>query len=306
MAMLQANQFELLRAEETTPSPSPRGGRRHKKTKNNSSPSSSPAVENVKIKYQVQFPDFVGSELVARHNPIEESKQLPAVESLASDFTRDVEVSPAKSGCSDTAINVQANMLGLVARVKAELQAEFDQRMEANVAAAIHSFAARTTGLEATTTRLEAGLVTELDTWRTVGFGGTSFDERERSATRKLEFIRLQSQYASMRSIEDWCLDRMRSIMGVSDNVTHAVLVQQFLDNYIPLDCDISYLASLKHSEVRDEASRMIHISSRNDYEVNVMWEALKDCLSNDDAKKYKSLIKFGRGITKVRYRGYL
>jgi hypothetical protein len=92
--------------------------------------------------------------------------------------------------------------------------------------------------------------------------------------------------------------------MGLSDNVTHAVLIRRFLDKYIPLDCDISYLVSLMQSEIRNEAIKMIHISCENDDEVNLMWEALKDRLSNDDAKKYRSLIKFGRGIMEVRYRG--
>jgi hypothetical protein len=131
---------------------------------------SSPAVENVKIKYQIQFPDSVGSELIARRTPIRDLKRLPAVESLASDFNGDVEVSPAKSACTDTEINVQTNMLGLVARVKAELHAEFDQQMEMKV----QPLAARTT---------------ELETWRNAGFGGTSFDKWEQSAARKLEFI---------------------------------------------------------------------------------------------------------------------
>lgn len=141
--MFQTNPFRFLRAEETTPSPSSRRKRKHKKTENNSPhchpPLSKMSRSNIRFGFLTLL-DLSSSPDILPSKTWNDYPQL----NLSHDFNGDVEVSPAKIACTYTEINVQANMLGLIAHIKAELQAEFDQRIEMK----IQPLAVRTTRLE--------------------------------------------------------------------------------------------------------------------------------------------------------------
>lgn len=121
---------------------------------------------------------------------------------------------------------------------------------------------------------------------------------------RETEYMLKVFKGASLRSIEDWCLNRIRSITGFSNTTTtHQQLVDYFLANYIPLGIQTEYILSLKRSEERIHASDVIHLQC-TDEDKKIMWNALQPRLTNDDVYKYRDLMAFGSGDTLVKYKG--
>lgn len=86
-----------------------------------------------------------------------------------------------------------------------------------------------------------------LETWRSDGFEGKSFDEWNKKHERQSEFFSRIALGACIRSIEDWCLCRMKNIWGLAeDELTHDKVVDRILANYLPVSTERSYLLCLK------------------------------------------------------------
>ena len=135
--------------------------------------------------------------------------------------------------------------------MKAELREEYDEKLEKQC------------------TTIEKTLEMEMD---------KKLEKHHIKALQRLEFVSLQSQNASQRSIEDWCLDHMRQIMYNYTNLNHGELVEQFLQNYILLAVETCHLVSLKNSMTRKNAVHTIHVDSEDEQIlVKIMWISLKN-----------------------------
>lgn len=124
------------------------------------------------------------------------------------------------------------------------------------------------------------------------------------STKQENEYIFLVAKYASIRSIEDWCLDRMKRIARIKGDAIYKQTVETFLKSYNAIDAPKEYLLSLKSSAAWDIAIDFIHINPGNDDAVNSLWKSLKCQFSKDDVQKYKALMEFGRGYIQMRYLG--
>ena len=182
--------------------------------------------DRVEVMHQVVL--TYGSTSVPRHTPASDLKELTPVRELADMVGGEANVSPARSANSDTEVSVKASFYGMLTGMKKELLDELHQSQEE---------------------------------FKTAMFGGVSFHEYHKRREKKIEFIQHQSESASRRSIENWCLARMRRLTNLTSDVSHADIVNTFLGTYVVLNMKPEYLKSLKNSEVREMASKSLHIS---------------------------------------------
>ena len=309
-----SNRFALLSHDfPDTPCPQPRNSKkRFQKEKDKGKPQ----LDRVRIEYQVGLPDTTSTNLVDCHTPIP-LLELSPVKQLKEDLSAEIEVSPARSACSEITIAVNTRWVSLLSKVKNELKEEYDMQvsqvytrimdLENKMAFASTALGAnfqRTSDLEEWRTK-QTKQTNDLDRWRMVGFDGTSWEEWNRRNSRKTEITSRITKAVCLRSIEDWCIKRMRVIMRLKPKeLSHAALVDKFLASYLPVNFDVTYLLSLKDADDRDSLNDIIHISPNDDDDVNLIWDTLREGLSNEDAAKFKSLIEFGRSRTEVRFRG--
>ena len=257
------NRFDLLSVSETG---SPKRRRQKaKQGKGKLALNQSVESDQVEVMHQVVLSETYGSTSVPRHTPASDLKELTPVRELADMVGGEANMSPTRSANSDTEVNVKASFFGMLARMKKELLDELQEE------------------------------------FKTTAFGGVSFDEYQKRQEKKFEFIKHQSESASLRSIEDWCLTRMRRITNLTSNVSHADIVDAFLSSYVALNMEPEYLKSLKNSEAREMTSKSLHISYSDQKVVDIMWDALVERLTDDEAKKYKALMMFGMGKIQVK-----
>jgi hypothetical protein len=205
----------------------------------------------------VKFPETEGTKFVPRHTPAAQLAEIPEIKELADGFGGNINISPARSACTETEIRVETSFMDLVRRMKTEIKDEIQSHMA--------------------------------ETY---------------STKRENEYVVLVAKYASIRSIEDWCLDRMKRIAKIKRDAPHKQTVEEFLKSYNAIDVPKEYLLSLKSSAARDITIDFIHVNPSDDELVNSLWTSLKCQLSEDDVQKYKALMEFGRGYTHVRYLG--
>ena len=89
-----------------------------------------------------------------------------------------------------------------------------------------------------------------------------------------------------------------------SQELIHAALIDKFLASYHSVHFDVKYLSSLKDADDRDPLNDVIHISPDDDDDVDIIWDTLREGLSNEDSAKFKPLIEFGRSRTEVGFNG--
>jgi hypothetical protein len=162
----------------------------------------------------------------------------------------------------------------------------------------------RTSALE-TDVKRQAQRVKDVETWKTVGLGGISFEEWNRNTKRQTEFVNRIVMSACMRSVEDWCFQRMRTVMGLKESevLTHEALVDRFLSKYVSASCKPSHRLSLKSTADRRSLNATNHLSRDNEEDVKLIRDTMCEALSNEDAARFFALLDFGRGISQVHAR---
>jgi len=301
-----------------TPSPPSRSNPRiprSKKVKISSPP------ENVQIQYKVKLPDTHGTMTVPRHTPLPEITQLSPIRSLHASFQGDIDVSPAHSACSNTEVTISTSLTGIAAQIQenvtAALVAEYNDTLERRIEERIKEnnkvFQSSLENVQqSANARIDSRVssleerASNLEDWKISGFRGSSFEEYARRLEKKNAFINRQSQYASMRAIEDWCIDRMRRVLGkTADGMNNSAVINLFLQKYeLPFSFNTAHLSALYHSRDRKTANSLIHITPEDTEEVSLMWESLTDSLDNADVIKYQALMEFGSGLITCKYRG--
>ena len=241
----------------STPTPPPKRHRAH--GPRNAAALSTATVKTgpVEVYYRVKFPETEGTKFIPRHTPTEQLAEIPEIKELADNFGGNINISPARSACTEMEIRVETSFMDLIRRMKTAIKDEIESQMA--------------------------------ETY---------------STKQENEYIILVAKYASIRSIEDWCLDRMKRIARIKGDATHKQTVETFLKSYNAINIPKEYLLSLKSSAARDIAANFIHVNPNNDEAINSLWKSLKCQLSEDDVQKYKALMKFGRGYTQVQYLG--
>jgi DNA-directed RNA polymerase subunit F len=218
----------------------------------------------VEVYYRIKFPETEGSKVVPRHTPPDQLTEIPQIKSISENSGRVITVSPAKSASSETEVCIETSFIDVVQRIKNDLSKEITAKME-------------------------------------------SMEENFRKthvAKKEVEYVVFVAKYASLRSIEDWCLNRMKTIAGLPAQSTHRETVESFLKSYKPIDTPTEYIKSLKSSSVRALAVDAIHVKPEDEDNVRRMWSSLETQLSEDEIKKYKALLDFGRGVSRVRFIG--
>jgi hypothetical protein len=303
-----SNPYSLLGPD--TPSPPSRNKPLLQSTQNRKRP---PPSENVTITYQVRLPDTAGRTVVKRHTPIPDIAKCSPIKNLAESFGAAVEVSPARSACSETDVHINTDLQSLISFAKTELRSESQvplnnayeriRDLERRVRAC-ESVEQRTSALETDAKRQAQG-AEDIEMWKIVGLGGTSFEEWNRKTKRQTEFVNRIATSACMRSVEDWCFQRMRKVMGLKESeiLTHEALVDQFLSKYIPVSCEPSHLLSLKSTADRRSLNATIHLSRYNEEDIKLIRDTMCEALSNEDAARFLALLDFGRGISQVHAR---
>lgn len=95
----------------------------------------------------------------------------------------------------------------------------------------------------------------------------------KRTATKDdMAYVQYVAKHASLRSIEDWCLDRMKRVMSLSQNTSHRNTVEKFLRKYDTAEVPAR---SLKASVVREESVMAIHLNPDNESGIREMWKSL-------------------------------
>ena len=260
--------------------------------------------ENVTITYQVRLPDTAGRTVVRRHTPIPDIAKCSPIKNLAESFGAAVEVSPARSACSEPDVLINTDLHSLISFAKTELRSEFQGPLNnayERIRDLEHEVRQRTSALETDAKRQAQ----DIETWKTVGLGGISFEEWNRKTKRQTEFVNRIAMSACMRSVEDWCFQRMRKVMGLKESeiLTHEALVDQFLSKYIPVSCEPSHFLSLKSAADRRSLKATIHLSCDNEEDVKLIRDTMCEALSNEDAARFLALLDFGRGISWVHTR---
>ena len=191
--------------------------------------------ENVTITCQAPSPDTAGRTVV--------NKNL--VESLGAT----VEVSPARSACSETDVHINTDFQSLISLAKTELRSEFQGHLN-NVYERIKDLeqsTARIKDLEQRTERIkdleqrtsalemdgkhQVQRVDGIETGITVGLGVTSFEEWNRKMKRQTEFVNRIAISTCMRSVEDLCFRRMRKVIG-SKSLKFSLMKLWWIDFY--------------------------------------------------------------------------
>ena len=92
--------------------------------------------------------------------------------------------------------------------------------------------------------------VNDIEAWKTVGLGVPSFEKWNRKSKQQTEFANRIAMSVCMRSVEDWCFQRMRRVIGLKESeiLVHETLVDLFPLKHISLSCERSHLLSLKSS----------------------------------------------------------
>ena len=240
--VFSSNPLSVL-GDPQTPSPRERKTRRPK-------PEEQIPPENVAI---FKFPDAEGTLTVPRHAPVEETKRLPEIDSLATNVGGTINVSPAKSACSETEVRVETNIGELIRQMKIEIKEEMAKEIRKCL----------------------------------------------EPSNPTLEFSKYTSKYACLRAIESWCIDRMQKIANLPSDTSHNSTVDRFLQGY-NVNIHQEYLKSLRSSRSRDIGNSTAHPEPNDDDYANAMWRFLKTVLSEEECRKYKSLIDFGRGYINV------
>jgi hypothetical protein len=130
-------------------------------------------------------------------------------------------------------------------------------------------------------------------------------DEIRKSLEASIAFIEFSSyinKYACLRAIESWCIDRMKRIANLPSDTSHNSTVDKFLQEY-NVSIQQEYLQSLKLSTSRDIGNSTVHPDPTDDEYATEMWKFLSAVLSEEEWRKYESLMDFGRGYINVSYK---
>jgi len=267
-----------------------------------------PPSENVTITYQVQLSDTAGRTVMKRHTPIPDIANCSPIKNLAESFDAAIEVSPARSVCSETDVHINTDLQSLISLAKVELRSEFQgplNKAYKRIKDLEHHVYEST---ERRMSALEMGVehqADDIEAWKTVGLSGTSFEEWICKTKRQTEFVNRIAISACMRSVEDWCFQRMRKVMGLKESeiLMHEALVDRFLSKYILESCKPSYLLSLKSATDRRSLNAAIHLSRDSKEDIKLIRETMCEVLSNEDSARFLALLDFGRGISQVHAR---
>lgn len=165
-------------------------------------------------------------------------------------------------------MNVDVNYGELIGRMKKEIIAEINTKMD--------DAQARTDGIQARLT-----------------------DHVAESA-----FVLSCAKFASLRTVEDWVIKRMKTVANLPAELSHSETVEYFLRNYEVNGVPRKYFLSLRHSATRQTANNYVHVSPDDSDTIDTMWKSVSRTLSAEDKKKYLALMNFGRGLTNIRYVG--
>jgi hypothetical protein len=131
-------------------------------------------------------------------------------------------------------------------------------------------------------------------------------DTRLNDHVAESSFMLHCAKYASLRSVEDWALNRIKRVAKLPSELPHRETIDFFLRNYEAPGVPKEYLLSLRHSSVRQTAIDYVHMSPDDADAVDSMWNSLSRMLTTEERDKYRALMQFGRGLTSVRYVGGL
>lgn len=139
---------------------------------------------------------------------------------------------------------------------------------------------------------------------------GNLFDAWEKKIEEKFEKI-FEKSYnhilqmgnaAALRLLEDWVILRMKTSARIPAEMSHRETVTTFLRNY-NATCPRRYLESLRNSEERHVANYMIHGDPRDEAKAEALWNSLRECLSDEDKRKYQALYEFGTYRSQIQYK---
>lgn len=277
------NPFGLL-SNPTTPTPSRQRKRRREASTSNQIVVPPASVGSVKIYSRVRLPETEGFKFVQRHTPPKDLLEAPEIKSLVNSLGGTAIVSPSKSACSETEVHVDVNFGDLITRMKREIMDEVNSRMD-RADARMDCIDAR---MDRADTRIDC------------------IDARLNDHVAKFSFMLHCAKYASLRSVEDWALNRIKRVAKLPSEMPRRETIDFFLRNYEAPGVPKEYLLSLRHSSVRQSANDYVHMSPDDANAVDIMWNSLSRMLTAEERDKYRALMQFGRGLTSVRYVGGL
>ena len=181
-----------------------------------------------------------------------------------------VKISPSKSACLETEVRVDVNLGNLITQMKREIMDEVNSWMD----------------------RADSRM--------------NRADAQLNDHVAESSFMLRCGKYASLRSVEDWALNRIKRLAKLPSATPHRETIDFFLRNYEALGVPKEYLLSLRHSSVRQTAVNYVHMSPDDADAVDSMWNSLSRMLTTEERDKYRALLQFGRGLTSVRYVGGL
>jgi hypothetical protein len=119
---------------------------------------------------------------------------------------------------------------------------------------------------------------------------------------RKYNHILQVGNAASLRLLEDWVILCMKTSARIPDETSHRKTVTAFLRNY-NTTCPRRYLESLKNSGELHVANNMIQGDLRDEAKAEALWNSLRECLSDEDKRKYQALYEFGTYKSQIQYK---
>ena len=272
--MSNKNRFNLL-SNPSTPTSSSRRKRQKHFTSNKVIVPASASVDSVKIYYRVRLPDTKGAKHIPRHTAQNDLVELLEVKTLTDSLGGTATVSPSRSACTDTEVRVNVSIADLIKRMKDDIREELSS-------------------LSASMDSMDARVNVRMD----------STDTRVDNHISQSSFVLECAKYASLRNIEDWTLSRIKRIAGLPPNTPHSDTIDLFLRRYEALGIPREYLLSLRNSSARQIAIGHVHMSPDDADLANIMWHSISQMLNEEERRKYRALMEFGRGLTTVRYIG--
>ena len=97
------------------------------------------------------------------------------------------------------------------------------------------------------------------------------------------------------RCIEDYCLERIRRIMGLPSDSGFAETIFPFLLNYDTAPVPAHEIKQIAQLSDREHWNSTIHIKPDNEHEINRMWQFVKSKITDqEEINTWKRLLEFG------------
>lgn len=127
--------------------------------------------------------------------------------------------------------------------------------------------------------------------------------EQEKAEKKAVELSNKISTAAGIRLVEDWAVEKMRKIQGLSSSTPRNETIAGFMEHYTVDNFPMSTLRDLVNSSPRLLANDLLHLSIERKDEAEEVWRMLKELLSAEEIAKYKVLHEFAMGSCVVHYK---